>query len=51
MDGILHGLAPILKWLIMKKDNELPWVMRLARWLFLVYGALFVIEKGIEVFS
>lgn len=26
------GLAPMLIWLVMKKDSELPWVTRLARW-------------------
>ena len=26
------GLAPMLMRLVMKKDSELPWVTRLARW-------------------
>lgn len=38
-----------------KKDKELPWVVRLARWVGFVfcvaYGALLVVEKGMEVFQ
>ena len=51
MRDILVGLTPVLKWVIMKKDSELPWVVRLARWLCLAYGALLVVEKGMEVFQ
>lgn len=55
MEEIVHGLAPTLKWLIMKKDSELPWVTRVARWALLgfgvCYGTLMLAEKFIEVFS
>ena len=32
MTEIIAVLAPVLRWLIMKKDSELPWVVRLSRW-------------------
>lgn len=55
MKVILVGLTPVLKWVIMKKDSELPWVVRLARWagfaFCVAYGALLVMEKGMEVFQ
>lgn len=34
-------LSPVIKWLVMKKDNELPWVARIFRWVALVLGTLF----------
>lgn len=37
----------------MKRDKELPWVVRIARWAFLAfcicYGALIITEKAKEV--
>ena len=33
--------SPVIKWLVMKKDNELPWVTRIFRWVALVLGTLF----------
>ena len=32
MTEIIAALTPILRWLIMKKDSDLPWVVRLTRW-------------------
>lgn len=47
----------VIKWLIMKKDNELPWAIRILRWnlilgtvLFLLYEAAFVIYSIREWF-
>lgn len=34
-------LSPVIKWLVMKKDNELSWVTRIFRWVALVLGTLF----------
>lgn len=34
-------LSPVIKWLVMKKDNELPWVTRIFRWVALVLGTVF----------
>ena len=42
MSGIIAGLLPVFRWLIMKKDNELPWVTRIARWVLLCFGCLYV---------
>ncbi len=58
MEQILSALAgalcPVMRWLVMKRDSELPWVVRLARWAGLAlaasYGFLFVAEKFREVF-
>lgn len=33
-------LSPVIKWLVMKKDNELPWVTRIFRWVALVLGTV-----------
>ncbi len=43
MSVILPGLAPVLKWLVMKKDSELPWSVRVARWVVTVFGSLWLI--------
>lgn len=37
----LGALSPVLRWLIMKKDSDLPWVTRLARWTAYVLGTIF----------
>lgn len=58
MEQILSALAcalcPVMRWLVMKRDRELPWVVRLARWAGLAfavsYGALLLAEKFKEVF-
>lgn len=43
----------VLRWIVMKRDCELPWVVRLARWLALGWaasrGVLDVFEKAQEV--
>ena len=45
--------SPVMRWIVMKKDKELPWVVRIARWAFLAfgiyYGALIIAEKAKEV--
>lgn len=58
MGEILASVATVASsfgWVFMKKDKELPWATRLARWglilLGLAYGVLLVIEKAKEVFS
>lgn len=57
MEEILAGVSALacgFGWVFMKKDKELPWATRLARWglilLGLAYGSLLVIEKAKEVF-
>lgn len=40
MAEIIRGLCPVFLWLVMKKDRELPWVIRLGRWVFFVLGML-----------
>ena len=55
MQEILAILTLPMQWLIMKKDAELPWVIRLLRWgavcLGLLYGALLVVEKAKTVLA
>lgn len=36
------ALSPIFMCLVMKKDSELPWVIRLGRWTVLAFGVLYV---------
>lgn len=40
---------------LLSKDADLPWSVRIFRWLFLteitVYSALIAVEKWVEVFS
>lgn len=47
---ILGAVSPVVGWLLMKKDSELPMVTRVARWAALAfaigYGALLLIEKA-----
>ena len=47
------AFSPVLRWIVMKRDCELPWVVRLARWAALCWvvsrGALDVFEKAQEV--
>ena len=54
MSEIVLALSPFLIWLAMKKDNELPWAMRIFRWGVLAfcgaYGFLLIAEKWQEVF-
>lgn len=50
---ILGAVGPVFWWTLMKRDKELPWVTRIARWAALAfavfYGVLLVIEKAKEV--
>ena len=32
-----------MRWLAMKKDKDLPWVMRIARWVLLACGTVWLI--------
>ena len=34
---LVGALSPVFMWLVMKKDSELPWVTRIARWVVLVF--------------
>lgn len=43
---ILAILLPPMQWLIMKKDAELPWVTRIARWA-IVAGVIAFLVIGI----
>ena len=43
MDDILLALSPVLGWLVMKKDSELPWVTRIARWVVVSAGSIWLI--------
>lgn len=38
---LVGALSPVFMWLVMKKDSELPWVTRIARWVVLVLGTIF----------
>jgi hypothetical protein len=40
MEPILYVFAEAVGWLVMKKDCDLPWIVRLARWAALLLGAL-----------
>lgn len=47
----------VIKWFVMKKDNELPWATRIFRWILvlgaffsLLYGAAFVVHSICEWF-
>ena len=60
MDLIIQGLIGaipknLIGELYMKKDSELPWVIRLARWATLVfavaYGSLVLVGKAVEIFK
>lgn len=46
MEHILSALAgalcPVMRWLVLKRDRELPWVIRLARWTALIFAMLYV---------
>ena len=42
VEEIIAGFCPVLKWLVMKKDSELPWDIRIARWLCLALFAGYV---------
>ena len=48
--GLLVVVSPLMRWLLMKKDHELPWVVRIARWAAvafgIAYGILLIIEKA-----
>lgn len=54
VNEILLAALPFLGLISMKKDSELPWALRVARWaavLFgVVYGGLVLCEKCMEVF-
>lgn len=52
--GLVGGaFSPVVRWIVMKKDSELPWAARLARWIALAffggYGALVILEKAREI--
>ena len=40
MGEIVLYLTPLVRWLAMKKDKELPWVMRIARWALMILGVV-----------
>lgn len=45
----------VLRWIVMKKDCELPWVIRIGRWTFVLlgifYAAGFVAKSFLELFG
>ncbi len=43
MENILIALSPFLGWLVMKKDSELPWSVRIARWVVVSAGSVWLI--------
>lgn len=51
--AVAAAFSPVMRWIVMKRDRDLPWVIRIARWAalaFLIcYGALIVAEKAQEV--
>lgn len=54
MGEILTALSPCLKWLIMKRDKELPMATCVARWgavvLGLIFGSGYVVHCYLEWF-
>lgn len=44
------AFCPLLRWMVMKRDKELPCVVRLARWVAFAFGtcyaALLLAEKA-----
>lgn len=40
MNEIVLYLTPLVRWLAMKKDKELPWVTRIARWALMILGVV-----------
>ena len=50
MDILLKSDGKTTRLVIMKKDSELPWAIRIARWgaviLLLLYGAVKVIKEA-----
>ena len=54
LSPLAGALCPVMRRLVLKRDSELPWVVRLARWAGLSfsasYGALLLAEKFKEVF-
>lgn len=54
MEAIVLALCPILRWIVLKKDSDLPLVVRLARWVALAfasaYAFLVLAQKYCEVF-
>lgn len=43
-----------MEWFVLKKDSELPWVIRIARWAGLIFGSAWcgmeLIEKAKGLF-
>lgn len=35
------AFSPVLRWIVMKRDCELPWVTRMLRWAFAILGVLY----------
>ena len=50
MDEILLALSPFLGWLVMKKDSELPWSMRIARWVVVSSGSIWLVGYVVHAF-
>lgn len=46
--------SPVMEWFVLKKDSELPWVIRIARWAGLIFGSAWcgmeLIEKAQGLF-
>ena len=51
MEILSQLLTELLGITAMKKDHELPWVMRLARWLVLIYATGYVVHCFAEWFE
>lgn len=49
------AFSPMMRWLVMKKDQDLPWVVRIVRWaaaiLGIAYAAGFVAKSFVEWFG
>lgn len=47
--------SPVMRWIVMKRDKELPWVVRFVRWAFAIlgvaYAAGFVVKSFMEWFG
>lgn len=47
------AFSPVVRWIVMKKDSELPWTARILRWFAVVfcagYGTLLLLEKARDV--
>lgn len=40
--GIVGAVfSPVMRWIVMKRDRELPWVTWMLRWAFVILGVLY----------